>query len=508
MNVTVVVPYDEAWHGKQALENTIKSCINAKVEYLVVSRTKLNVKHFVFNFKSVWQAFNKATNRVNTEYIAYILPGEFVSPQTYNIEYNEDLIQLQHIRVNNGNTYMKYNNLADTYRLDSIIPQHINLICDKVFKTEIIKNYQIRFCNNDKFSPLIFILEYMSHILKMRVVANEIIHTIKNTIFSNDEEYKMLDELFRKLPAIQTDNWVLKERIEKELKNNRYIDYVFPYVTMNDPQWRADYQKYKVGVTDSWWSTSEERFRDNGTLPYTIKSIQKNLPWIRKIHMLVAYESQVPEWINRNEIDIITHDEFIPKQHLPTFNSSTIEMFYWNLPERVSNIFLYGNDDMLWFSKQSQSKYIHNGHPKYLMNFRDYRSDFPADVLRRQAYNLIFRCCKNRAAVNQHCPIVYRKDWLKDFYLEYKQIIDNSCTRFREDKNFNQYVYCLYQVIEKTVEQTTEQNMKSLALSNKNISNVIKMDFSQWDSICFNDQDITEKNYQKAVEHIKEYFYE
>ena len=139
------------------------------------------------------------------------------------------------------------------------------------------------------------------------------------------------------------------------------------------------------------------------------------------------------------------------------------------------------------------------------MNFREYRPDFPADILRRKAYNLIFNCNKDRVAVNQHCPIVYRKDWLKDFYTTYKKEIDASCTRFREPQNYNQYAYCLYQVIEKTVEQTP-QNMKSLALSNKNINNVVMMDFSQWDSICFNDQDITEENYQKAVEHIKEYF--
>ena len=506
LNVTVIVPYDEEWNGKKALENTIKSVKSSGLNYLVISKTRLNeVKHFIFDYKNVWQTFNKAINKVNTKYVTFILPGDFINSKTYDFESDFDLIQLQHIRTDHNKTWVKYCNRPDTYRLDEYIPEHLNLLCDKVFKTEILKNDVLRFVHNNEYAPIIFVLTYLSKIDKMIVVKNNLLHTIRKYKQSQDELYTSNSLIYSKLKAIETDNEVLKNKIEDTLKDKLYIDYVFPYVTMNDPQWRADYQKYKVGVTDSWWSTSEERFRDNGILPYTIKSIEKNLPFIRKIHIIVAYESQVPDWVDRNKIDIITHDEFIPKRYLPTFNSSTIEMFYWNLPKKVSNIFLYGNDDMIWFNKLEPSYFVHNGHPKYLLNFRDYRPDFPADILRRKAYNLIFNCNKDRAAVNQHGSVVYRKDWLKDFYTIYKKEIDASCTRFREPQNYNQYAYCLYQVIEKTVEQTP-QNMKSLALSNKNINNIVMMDFSQWDCVCFNDQDITEENSLRAVEHIKEFF--
>ncbi len=61
LDITIVVPYDEEWNGKKALENTVKSVKSSGLNYLVISKTKLNgVKRIIFDYKNVWQAFNKS----------------------------------------------------------------------------------------------------------------------------------------------------------------------------------------------------------------------------------------------------------------------------------------------------------------------------------------------------------------------------------------------------------------------------------------------------------------
>ena len=116
------------------------------------------------------------------------------------------------------------------------------------------------------------------------------------------------------------------------------IDYVFPYVTMEDPCWVSSYNRH-VGKLDKC------RYRDNGLLKYKIISIEKNMPWVNSIVMIVSNETQVPFWVDRSKIRIVTHAEFIPKEFLPTFNSCTIEMFLHNI-SGLSEIFIYSNDDI------------------------------------------------------------------------------------------------------------------------------------------------------------------
>jgi hypothetical protein len=65
----------------------------------------------------------------------------------------------------------------------------------------------------------------------------------------------------------------------------------------------------------------EKRFRDWGTLRYLFRGIAENMPFVRKVHLVVSHESQVPEWVNREEVHIVLHKDIIPAEFLPTFNS-------------------------------------------------------------------------------------------------------------------------------------------------------------------------------------------
>ena len=117
------------------------------------------------------------------------------------------------------------------------------------------------------------------------------------------------------------------------------MDIVITYVNGLDPVWQSDYEKYNNQPV------VEKRFRDWGTLRYLFRGIAENMPFIRKVHLVVSHESQVPEWLDRNEVNVVLHKDIIPADFLPTFNCNPIEMHLHRI-EGLDEEYLYFNDDV------------------------------------------------------------------------------------------------------------------------------------------------------------------
>lgn len=121
------------------------------------------------------------------------------------------------------------------------------------------------------------------------------------------------------------------------------IDFVIPWVNMDDPVWnkkRNDFLKLDISE-----SKDDMRFRDYGTLKYWFRSIEENAPWVNKIYFIT--DNQTPEWLNVNHPKIValSHEDYIPSEYLPTFNSNVIEMNLFRIKE-LSERFVLFNDDM------------------------------------------------------------------------------------------------------------------------------------------------------------------
>jgi len=134
------------------------------------------------------------------------------------------------------------------------------------------------------------------------------------------------------------------------------MDAVITYVNGQDSLWLADYRKYVDG------SVNVKRFRDWGTLRYLLRGIEKNMPFVRNVYLVVARESQVPEWVDTTRLHIVLHSEIIPAEYLPTFNSNTIELFLHRIPG-LDEQFLYFNDDMFPVSECRPEDFYVNGSP-------------------------------------------------------------------------------------------------------------------------------------------------
>lgn len=134
------------------------------------------------------------------------------------------------------------------------------------------------------------------------------------------------------------------------------IDLVYLWVDGSDPKW----QKKKQRVTGKLYDTSEVnnagRYISNDELKYSLRSVEKNAPWIHKIYIIT--DNQCPNWLNTEHtlIQIIDHKEIIPEEVLPTFNSSVIEYFIHKVPN-LKEHFLIGNDDT-FFNKELEPSYF------------------------------------------------------------------------------------------------------------------------------------------------------
>lgn len=137
------------------------------------------------------------------------------------------------------------------------------------------------------------------------------------------------------------------------------IDFVIPWVDGNDPKWIEEFNKY--APKDSRLSDSRNiRYRDNGLLKYWFRAIEKNAPWVRKIHFVT--NGQLPEWLNTNspKLHLVKHSDYIPQQYLPVFSSHPIELMMHRIPD-LSEHFVYFNDDLFITSPIKKDYYFKKG---------------------------------------------------------------------------------------------------------------------------------------------------
>lgn len=123
------------------------------------------------------------------------------------------------------------------------------------------------------------------------------------------------------------------------------IDFVYLWVDGNDPEWQKKRNAF-IGRKDEDSSRNcKGRYVDNDELKYSLRSIEKYAPWIRKVFIIT--DNQIPEWLDTSNprVKIVDHAEILPPESRPCFNSSVIEAAIYKIP-KLSEHFLYACDDM------------------------------------------------------------------------------------------------------------------------------------------------------------------
>ena len=280
------------------------------------------------------------------------------------------------------------------------------------------------------------------------------------------------------------------------------MDIVITYVNGLDPVWQADYQKY----TDS--PILEKRFRDWGTLHFLFRGIEKHMPFIRKVFLVVSHESQVPQWVNRETVNVVLHKDFVPAEYLPTFNCNTLEMNLHRI-EGLDEEYLYFNDDLFPVRDCSPEDFYRDG--KALIGFTRHflcsgmfkRICRNSDRLARKALGMTPSCSFVRP---QHICAPMLRSECERLAETVKDDISAAYTRIREAGNYNQYMFTDYLFYQgKALSEKISSKHLSVAVSSrKRICSAIEK--PSRNIICINDVNLSEKRFEELRAAVLESF--
>ncbi|OTG63733.1 hypothetical protein B9T29_03225 [Acinetobacter sp. ANC 3903] len=141
------------------------------------------------------------------------------------------------------------------------------------------------------------------------------------------------------------------------------IDFVVTWVDGNDPEWQEHYRFYKGQYKNiSPHAVNISRFRDWDNFHFWFRSVEKYCPWVRKVHLVTS--GHYPVWLNINhpKLNLVKHEDIIPRDFLPTFNSQVIGI-YLNKINNLSENFVYFNDDVFVNKDISPDYFFKRGVP-------------------------------------------------------------------------------------------------------------------------------------------------
>jgi hypothetical protein len=225
------------------------------------------------------------------------------------------------------------------------------------------------------------------------------------------------------------------------------IDVVYTWVDGKAPGFLAARERHTLpgqsAAADE--SCSASRFRNNAELRFSLRSVERNAPWVRMIHIVT--NGQVPDWLLATpRVSVVTHNQiFSCRDVLPVFNSHAIELQLHRIPH-LSRRFLYLNDDLFICRPIHPEDFIidHNAQSFYLDTIPLHSNSAEGNIHDR-AYahtqevvaGAGFQATPHPRWLPCHCPQLYDKDILFRLEKQYSEAYSSTLShRFRHPRDF------------------------------------------------------------------------
>lgn len=153
------------------------------------------------------------------------------------------------------------------------------------------------------------------------------------------------------------------------------IDIVYLWLDGNDKKWRAEKDKWYEIINGEkpiyHGASTPERWRDNDELKYSLRSVAECIPWINHIYIITGF-NQKPKWLNTKnpKITIVPHEQIMPKDALPTFNSTAIDLCIPNIKDLSEHFILMGDD--MFFNKHLTPEFFYDKHGRSIIRFNSW----------------------------------------------------------------------------------------------------------------------------------------
>ena len=465
--------------------------------YDILNKTPKNSQQIYIN----WEIYgdNGLMNVVNDDYsvIKRFYHNENISPYTKFIGVGKPIIR----------------NTADNLWDPNLCPHIIKDIITTDAEGNYIKSIKQQALNSD-----IKIAHFYTKTLEEYIKKCE-----HDVVFTVDDNYTILrmsrffgineftNEKFELLKDTYTDT-ILSSI--KKYGDDKY-DIVITFVDFDDPKYRKQYHKelrkflyQNINNNDNTLKNTSLNIaatRNYNTIQYLLRSIDKNMSWVNNVYLVVQSESQVPNWVNKETVKIITHDKFIPEEFLPTYNSMTIDMFIHKIPGLSERFFKF-DDDIIILRNLRPTMFFNNKICKCNAHGRDI-NNFPEN---EQFYKKIWLNSTNivrRLFNEEFSSIYYRTDhgitpMVKSdnnlVFNNQKNKIYASITKYRNPKNLVSWMYAIYQFYKNNKISYNDCSNKLLRFDDFGTM-VNTLELQNYDTVCINDNGLTYKNYKYQI---------
>lgn len=324
---------------------------------------------------------------------------------------------------------------------------------------------------------------------------------------------------------------------------NDKIDFVITWVDGSDEKWLCEKNKYSETKIDT--SDAINRYRDMGILKYWFRAVEKYTPWVRKIHFVTW--GHVPKWLDTTnpKLNIVRHEDFIPEEYLPTFNSNAIEIHLHRI-KGLAEKFVYFNDDMFITRPVDSEFFFKNGLPcdmwrdnipycdkdtdplfehillndKMLISRNFYKREVIKNNFskcfnlkygkRNIRFLLLYKWPYMAGFDNFHVAAPFLKSTFEEIWeKEYDTLNETARAKFRSVYDVNQYIFQLWQIYSgKFTPKSIKQSGKFFNLSNDNTELFNFLDNPSEELICINDSDLSidyEKTKNELISHLEKF---
>lgn len=205
------------------------------------------------------------------------------------------------------------------------------------------------------------------------------------------------------------------------------VDVVYLWVDGSDPAWRERKREALAAHPELHdLAVAESRFRDNGELRYSLRSLEQYAPWVRTVYLVT--DRQVPDWLDtgHERLRLVHHEElFGDVGTAPSFNSQALGARLHHL-DGLAEHYLHMNDDFFFGRPVAPSLFFHaNGISKFFLSrstlpWTDTAAMPPHEAARRNVVELLERDFGRTATrVFFHTPIPQRRSVLEELEKRY-----------------------------------------------------------------------------------------
>ena len=189
------------------------------------------------------------------------------------------------------------------------------------------------------------------------------------------------------------------------------VDFVVLWVDGDDPEWQKVRAQYSAAEKKDSMN-SAVRYRDWGLMKYWFRGVECFAPWVNHVYFVTW--GHYPQWLNieHPKLTIVRHEDFIPEEYLPTFNSNVIELNMHRI-ESLSEKFVLFNDDIFLTNHVSERDFFSKRLPREAATLGQL-SPIEEGPFTHSILNVI-------RVINQNFnkKEVLRKNWKKFYSLKY-----------------------------------------------------------------------------------------